>query len=186
MLQLTVLGKEYWDSEKEIFSYPEAQTLQLEHSLISLSKWEAKWHKAFLDDKTPKSFAEYVDYIRCMTIKPPKDPGVYDMITMREIQEVDDYCRDPMSATVINSQKKETKKGKSPSKIKKLTSEVIYAEMALVGIPFEPCEKWHLNRLLMTIRVANEIQEPGQKMSPLEVAKMQRAQNAAYHASRKH
>ena len=84
MLQITIPSGEMWDEVNEKFVYTKAQTLTLEHSLVSLSKWESKWHKPFLS-KEPKSQTETIDYIKCMTLTQNVDPNVYLFITRDNI-----------------------------------------------------------------------------------------------------
>ena len=67
MLTLRVNGSEMYDEEKNEFYTENSTDLILEHSLLSISKWESKWHKPFLVNDT-KSVDEMIDYIRCMTV----------------------------------------------------------------------------------------------------------------------
>ena len=147
------------------------QTLQLEHSLVSLSKWEAKWHKPYLSRKA-MTIEETIDYIRCMTLTQNVDPNVYKAITPSNLKTVTEYIDAPMTATTISNAKK---KGGSR---KIVTAEVIYYWMISYGIPFE-CQKWHLNRLLTLINVCNVEGSPPQKLSRAEVAAQYKALNAA-------
>ena len=171
MLRITIPKQELWDEKKEEFINVEEKTLQLEHSLISLSKWEAKWHKPFLKDEE-KSVEETIDYIRCMCTTPNVDPGIFKYVTDEIVQQVSDYINDPMTATTIWS-----RDSGLPSK-EKITSEVLYSAMVERGIPFE-CQKWHLNRLIMLIRVFNERNSEKKKRSTREIAREQAAINAA-------
>lgn len=148
MLQITIpIGPEGWDEVKEEFVKPEEKTLQLEHSLVSLSKWESKWCKAFLTKKK-KTDEEVLDYIKCMTITRNVDPDIYDYLTNKNISEIEEYIEAPMTATVV----REMNNGKPNREV--VTSELIYYWMLTLGIPFE-CEKWHINRLLTLIKVCN-------------------------------
>lgn len=162
---------ECWDERNETFvSFP-AQTLQLEHSLVSLSKWESKWHKAFLSKKE-RSLEETIDYIKCMTITPHVDPSVYYRLSSDNIREIDEYIENPMTATVI----RENKNGQINNDV--ITSELIYYWMIALNIPFE-CQKWHLNRLITLIRVCNLKNAPAKKMSTGEIMRRNAALNAA-------
>lgn len=174
MLQITVPATELWDDKKEIFVSTKEQTLRLEHSLVSVSKWEMKWHKPFLERKR-KTWAESADYVRCMTLTQNVDPNVYACITSEHFKMIAEYIDDPMTATRIS-------KGENQKRTQRkiLTSEEIYWQMIALGIPFE-CEKWHLNRLFMLIDVCNAKNEPPKKMSQIEIMK----QNAAINAVRK-
>lgn len=170
MLRIVIPGQEFWDEEKQEFINTKEQVLQLEHSLISLSKWEAKWCKVFLS-KQEKTAEETIDYIKCMTITPNVDPEVYNRLTKENIKEIEDYIAAPMTATYFSSND-----GK-PSH-EQVTSELIYYWMIALTIPFE-CEKWHLNRLLTLIKVCNIKNQPPKKMSKREIMSRNAALNAA-------
>lgn len=178
MLQLVIPDapeKELWDEEKcEFIPCPAVKgaKIQLEHSLVSVSKWESKWHKSFTStkEKTPE---EFIDYIRCMTLTKNIDPAVYNNLTVDNLKEIDAYIRDPMTATTIKR-----KPGKGPSR-KIVTSEQIYSWMIDAEVPFDPCERWHLNRLLMLIEVRGEASTPAKKMGKNSVMKNNAALNAA-------
>ena len=98
MLQIKVPGKEFWDEANEVFVYSEDKTLVLEHSLVSLSKWESKWKKPFLTDK-PLNKEELIDYVRCMTITQNVSDDVYERITPQLLKQIMDYTQDSMTAT---------------------------------------------------------------------------------------
>lgn len=171
MLQIVIPGREFWDEQKQEFINTKEQVLQLEHSLISLSKWEAKWCKVFLS-KQEKTQEETIDYIKCMTITPNVDPEVYNHLTRENIKEIEDYIAAPMTATYFSSDNA----GKSSRE--QVTSELIYYWMIALNIPFE-CQKWHLNRLLTLIKVCNIKNQPPKKMSKREIMSRNAALNAA-------
>lgn len=171
MLEITVPATEYFDESTGEFVRTNAVVLQLEHSLVSISKWECKWHKPFLG-KEPKTNEEALDYIRCMTKTQNVSPLVYSAILADQFKMIDDYLENPMTATWINERQKQ-----APSR-KIITNEVIYYWMFSLGIPME-CEKWHLNRLLMLIRVCNIENAPAKKMSKKELMSQNQALNAA-------
>lgn len=171
MLSIVIPGREWYNRETKEFIYTKDTALSLEHSLISLSKWEARYKKSFLSAKQ-KTVRETIDYIKCMTINRNVDPRVYEGIDNAVIQQVDEYIQDPMTATRISESEKS---GRSLI----VTSELIYYWMITHGIPFE-CQKWHLNRLLMLIRVCNAKNKNPQKMNQSDVA----ARNAALNAQR--
>lgn len=173
MLTITVPAVEQWDERKQEFIYTKEQTLRLEHSLVSLSKWEAKWKKVFLS-KQEKTFEETIDYIKCMTLTQNVDPDVYNHLSKENIERVNEYISDSMTATFINEDK--TVKGsKEP-----VTSELIYYWMIALNIPPE-YQKWHLNRLLVLIKVCNAKNQPPKKRSKKELM----TRNAALNAARK-
>lgn len=170
MLRLIVPEKELYDERTGLFVRTKKQMLQLEHSLVSLSKWESKWHKPFLS-KNEKSGEEMLDYIRCMTITQNVPDEVYFALDTNELMKINDYLNDSMTATTITKQQ-----GKSRGEI--ITSEIIYYWMISLQIPFE-CEKWNLNRLLTLIEVCNIKNSPGKKMSKSEIMRRNRTLNAA-------
>ena len=171
MLQITIPGIELWDESREIFTQTKEQTLQLEHSLVSLSKWESKWGKAFLS-KQEKTYEETIDYIKCMTITQNVDPNVYNNLPKSIIDKITEYIEAPMTATYFS---KEQSSGNSREQV---TSELIYYWMIALNIPFE-CQKWHLNRLLTLIRVCNIKNQPPKKMSKRAIMSRNAALNAA-------
>lgn len=171
MLQITIPSTELWDERKEEFVYVKEKTLQLEHSLVSLSKWESKWNKSFLSS-SDKTNEETIDYIRCMTITQNVDPEVYTRLKNNVIKQIYDYINAPMTATVIS----DTKRGGSSREV--ITSELIYYWMIALNIPFE-CQKWHLNRLLTLIRVCEIKNTPPKSMNRREIMNRNAALNAA-------
>lgn len=173
MLQLEVqIVPERWDEKTEKFIEPKIIKLQLEHSLISISKWESKWCKPFLTKKE-KTIEETIDYIKCMTLTQNVKSDVYDHITQSDFQMVLDYINSPMTATTF-SQNQQTGGNREI-----VTSELIYYWMIALNIPIDECQKWHLNRLLTLIRVCEIKNNPGKKMSKKDIYKRQAAINAA-------
>lgn len=174
MLQITVpISPEGWDEEKQEFVEPKTQVLQLEHSLISLSKWESKWCKAFLS-KAEKTNEEVLDYVKCMTLTQNVSPDVYDHLTEENFRQINKYIEAPMTATVFS----EDKLHKGSREV--VTAELVYYWMISLNIPFE-CQKWHLNRLLTLIRVCNIKNTPPKKRSKRDIM----SRNAALNASRR-
>ena len=172
MLQVTVPKREFWDERKQEFVQFKGQALSLEHSLVSISKWESKWHKPFLG-KDQKTKEEVIDYIRCMTLTQNVDPLTFECLTTDNIKIISDYISDSMTATWF------PKSGsQGPVKGEIVTSELIYYWMVALNIPFE-CQKWHLNRLLTLVRICNEKNKPPKKMSKNAILKQNSALNAA-------
>ena len=172
MLRITVpISPEGWDEVKGEFVDPKTRTLQLEHSLVSLSKWESKWCKPFLSSNE-KTAEETLDYIKCMTLTQNVDPDVYNHLTAKNIEEINQYIYAPMTATTFS----EDKKGKGSREV--VTSELVYYWMIALNIPFE-CQKWHLNRLLTLIRVCNIKNTPPKKMSKRDIMSRNAALNEA-------
>lgn len=173
MLNITIQDTQLWDEEKEEFINVKGQTLQLEHSLLSLSKWESKWCKPFITEKN-KTFEETMDYVKCMTLKPNVDDNVYKCLTAENIAAIDQYINHPATATTFSNNIKGS--GKSSKEI--LTAELIYYLMVTFNIPFE-CQKWHLNRLITLIKICEIKNQPPSKMSKGDVLRNQAAINAA-------
>lgn len=187
MLRITIAPFEvYLEKAEEFVSMDESVVLELEHSLVAISKWESIWHKPFLktnhsqEEHTPQ---ELMDYIKCMTIN-EVDPKVYHGLNHDNIVAIKNYIDNPMTATII------TKGGKEPDKKpqkfrtgKIITSEVIYGWMCSAQIPFIPCENWHINRLMTLIEVVSEESNPDKKkMSKNDILKSNRQLNAARRA----
>lgn len=170
MIQITIPEREYWDEVKEEFVYSKSQNLQLEHSLVSLSKWESKYCKPFLSREN-KTYEETIYYVKCMTITQNVDPKVYDNLTDENMEEIKRYIESPMTATIINDDKKGGVREQP-------TAELIYYWMIALNIPFE-CRKWHLNRLLTLIRVCSIKNQPPKKRSSREIMSRNAALNAA-------
>lgn len=171
MLQITIPATEEWDEQKQEFVNAKEQTLRLEHSLVSLSKWESKWCKAFLT-KREKTFEETLDYVRCMTLTQNVDPNIYGRLTRDNINEISKYIDAPMTATHFF----EDPNG-APNR-ETITSELIYYWMIALNIPFE-CQKWHLNRLLTLIKVCNIKNQSPKRRSRQEIMSRNAALNEA-------
>lgn len=170
MLTITIPGREMYDEKTQEFFTTKSYTLQLEHSLVSLSKWESKWKEPFLTNKN-KTMEQTLDYIRCMTITQNIDPVVYNGLSSENIRAINSYIDDPMTATTFGQN--DTKKNNEV-----VTAELIYYWMIALNIPFE-CQRWHLNKLLTLIRVCNVKNTPPKKMSRKEINSRNAALNAA-------
>lgn len=175
MLQITIPSFEYYDEANNRIVSVKGKDLQLEHSLVSVSKWESKWKKPFLNT-TQKTRAETLDYVRCMTLTQNVDPLLYQGLTIDNLNRIHAYIDDPMTATTFS-------KSNKPGRGGVITSEIIYYWMISLEIP-EKCEKWHLNRLMTLIRVCDEKSQPGKKMSRNDVMRRYKNINAARKASR--
>lgn len=174
MLKLTIPGIENWDSAKQEFVYTDSVELELEHSLVSLSKWEEEFEKPFLGPD-PKSSEETLAYFRHMTLTPNIPLEVYERLTDTHVVMVNAYISAKKTATWFSEQT--AKPGNKRKEI--VTSEIIYNWMLNLNIPFDR-ETWHLNRLITFIRVANEknaTKDKKAKMTPREVAQRNRELN---------
>lgn len=176
MLEIIVPKTEYYNSIKQEFGYYREQKLRLEHSLISISKWESIWRKPFLVEEPVKTTEEIISYIECMLITPNVDKTVLDRLSNENFEAINDYIASPMTATWFNDNRK-----KNSAKKDIITSEVIYAQMIGLGIPIE-LEKWHINRLLTLIRVCDimfNTDSSKNKMSQREIYKSNKEINEA-------
>ncbi|MDY6058104.1 MAG: hypothetical protein SPI36_02520 [Candidatus Onthovivens sp.] len=171
MLEIVIPETEQWDEVNQEFITSNRQILRLEHSLVSLSKWESKWKKPFLSNKE-KTYEETIDYIKCMTLTQNVNDTVYNLLDKDNIEKINKYIGDPMTATTF----KEDQNKKGGREI--ITSELIYYWMISLNIPFE-CQKWHLNRLLTLIKVCGIKNQPPKKMSKKDVMSRNAALNAA-------
>ncbi len=171
MLSVFIPAEELWDEHKEEFVRRAAVTLQLEHSLVSISKWEARWNKPFLS-KAEKTYEETLDYIRCMTLTQNVPPDSYGRIPGEGFSQIQKYIDAPMTATTFSKD--------PPGSVNRetITSEIIYYWMIEFGIPFE-CQKWHLNRLLTLIKVCERKSRPQKKMGAQKLMARNRRLNAA-------
>lgn len=176
MLVFDLPEEEQYNNKTNEFCYlPEIKNLQFEHSLLSLSKWEMHYHKPFLSEKE-KTAEETIYYLKCMCINGDKyGIEVFERIARNPklIRELHDYIENPMTATTIREDPNQKKNHDV------ITSEIIYYDMIALQIPIE-FEKWHLNRLMMLIRVCSIKNEPPKKMSKHEIY----ARNAAMNAER--
>lgn len=170
MLELKVKATEFYDELKNEFVYTEPVTLRLEHSLVSLSKWESKWKVPFLSAKKLTQ-DQAIDYIKCMTINQNVNDNVYRALTAEDLKTIENYISEEKTATTF------ARTNEIPSR-QVVTSELIYFWMSSYNIPFE-CQKWHLSRLLTLIRIANIKNQPEKKMSKRAIMSQNSKLNAA-------
>ena len=170
MLTLVIPPSEWWNPKKNEFITYKGETLYMEHSLVSISKWEAEYCKPFLS-KQEKTVDEIRAYARCMTINKTVDPLTFNSLTAENLKQINDYIDAPMSAVKF-------KKGnEGPPSRETITSELIYYWMVALNIPFS-CEKWHLARLMNLIRICNIKNKPSKKRSNSELTRQRTALNA--------
>ena len=175
MLELVVpTSPEGFDENTNRF-VQETFVLQLEHSLVSLSKWESFFKRPFLGpgDKTSE---ETLWYIKAMVLTPDVPPQVFDNLTNENIEEINKYVNDSQTATTFNEA------GKGSGRREIITAEVVYSWLVTMNIPFE-CQHWHLNRLITLVRVIQHKTQPQKKMSPSEIARRNRELNAQRRAA---
>ena len=175
MLELKVDTTEFYDENTNEFIYIKPVVLRLEHSLVSISKWESKWKVPFLSFRKPEdedqAAEQMLDYIKCMTINQNVDPLVYRALTTEHIKAIENYISEEKTATTFNNQRQ------APNR-QVVTSELIYFWMSAYNIPME-CQKWHLSRLLTLIRIASIENQPKEKMTKKAIFDQNRSLNAA-------
>lgn len=170
MLEIIVPENELYLSGENRFVTVPSCVLSLEHSLISIAKWESKWHMPYLNG-AKRNPAQDLDYIRCMVIGTVKNDHIFSALTPNNMEQIRTYIDDTMTATTFS---------KTPPSSKKqvLTAEVLYSRMFANNIPME-CQKWHLNRLLTLIRVCDTMNNPPAKTNKKQLAAHYAEQNAA-------
>lgn len=179
MLVIEIPKRDFWDEEKEEFVYSEPFTLELEHSLVSLAKWEAIWEKPFLGPKE-KTTEEIVGYINCMTVSPNVPPEIYQRLTDENLTAVNQYINAKMTATTFNRPDGPKKTNNSI-----ITAEIVYYWMISLQIPIE-FEHWHLSRLFTLIEVCNEKNAPPKKQSRRDMVSERKRINAQRRAAQGH
>lgn len=169
MLTITIPGVEVYDEETEMFSTVDDITIDLEHSLISVSKWESKFEKPFLGT-SEKSIEEVIGYVEAMILTPNVSRTTLQRLSSTNIEQINHYIDSKQSATTFGTMPER----KGPSET--VTSELIYYWMVAFNIPFE-CENWHLNRLFSLIRICNLKNQKPKQMSRNEIAQRNRQLN---------
>lgn len=172
MLVVHIPESERFDEATNEFIYVKETNIQLEHSLVSLSKWESKWHKPFFHPTLVKTSDETLDYIRCMTITQNVKPETYYALTKENITQIQQYIDDPMTATTFSNHQI------GPPNREIITAELIYYWMISYNVPVE-FEKWHLNKLLALIHVLSIKNDKPKKMSKKAIMSRNAALNAA-------
>lgn len=170
MLKLIIEGDEVFNEETAEFSTVDDAVVYLEHSLISLSKWEAKYQEPFLSS-TDKTHEQIMDYIQFMIFSPGESSEIVSGLSKKNIEEIQAYIDSPQSATTFGEMPDRKSRGEV------ITSELIYYWLVAYNIPFE-CQSWHLNRLLALIRICNIKNGKQKKMSRNEIAQRNRDLNA--------
>jgi hypothetical protein len=170
VLTIIVPGEESFNEETEEFVTVGDITLELEHSLVSLSKWESKFEKAFLSE-TPKTEEEVLAYIEFMILTPDFPRGISSQMSSTNIEQINAYINAKMTATWFSDEPG------GPRSTETITSELVYYWMTAFHIPFS-CETWHFNRLLTLIRICNVKNAPEKKLSATEIAARNRRLNA--------
>lgn len=176
MLKLQIPSTELYDERTNEFLYTDAFEVELEHSLVSMSKWEAYYNKPFLSKKE-RTTEEVLYYIRCMANEELTDQQL-SLLALYNMKQIEEYIKAPMTATWFTKQEGESRSKGSGEAV---TSELVYYWMVALNIPFE-CQHWHLNRLLTLIQICNVKNKPPKKMSRSSILKNNAALNKARRA----
>ncbi|MCA9392285.1 hypothetical protein KC614_03720 [candidate division WWE3 bacterium] len=171
MLSIVVLGDELWNEETNEFSTVGDVALEFEHSLVSLSKWEAKYEKPFLG-KGKKEQEEVFGYLKEMCLTPNVDEEVFYRLSDDNLDAINKYIESKQSATTFGNLPKE----RGPAET--ITAELIYYWLVAFQIPFDPCETWHLNRLFSLIRICSIKNTPPKKVNRAEMLSQRSKLNA--------
>ena len=174
MLKLKIPDIDVFDNDLQEFVNIKGCTIQLEHSLISLHRWEQKWNVPFLTKKE-KTLEQTIDYIKCMTISQNVNPMIYKYLTDDTVSEILKYIEEPMTATTFSNNANQP--GAAPKR-ETVTAELIYYWMIALQIPVQ-FEKWHLNSLLTLIEVCNIKNTPPKKLSKNQILSRNKSLNAA-------
>ena len=169
MLRLIVKGDELYDEATETFSTFGDVTLELEHSLISLSKWESIHQKPFLTAEN-KSSDEVLSYVKAMVLNDVDFDALVPLFSQENFTDINAYIDSKQSATTFRIMPERPGRGET------ITAELIYYWMVAFNIPFE-CERWHLNRLFALIRICNIKNSKPKRMSKHELASRNRDLN---------
>lgn len=172
MLTITIQGDELWDYEAEVFRYTDDIVLEFEHSLVSLSKWEAKYHKLFLTPD-PKTEDEMIGYVKAMLLTPNVSDEVLNRMTEEHVLQIDAYINDPMTGSTISELP-----NRGPRTSERLSSELIYFWMSQFQIDID-CQTWHLNRLFTLIKIHHAKSQKQQKQPRQKTAQTMAEINAA-------
>lgn len=177
MLQIEVKGTQLWDEENEQFINTDSTILRLEHSLVSISKWESIYKRPYLIAQTFTK-KETIDYIKCMCLDNDISDDVFYAVYADSslMKQIDDYMNSSPTATIINDEDSKGKRNKE-----KITSELVYYWMIANEIPFS-CETWHIDRLLTLIRVCGVKNQAPKKESMKDIYARNKALNAARRA----
>lgn len=181
MLEITVSIPEFFNEQLNEFIAPSrsTETLHLEHSLVSISKWESKWKVPYFSQKSESmSIEQFQDYVRCMTLNQNIPDYVYKVLSKDNLAQIVDYIVDEKTATWFGKEEYN-----APSR-QVVTSELIYYWMIQFNVPME-CQKWHFSRLWTLIKVCSAKSGGGKKMSKSEILSRNRTLNeqrkAQYH-----
>ena len=172
MLTLIIEEDEFFDEANSSFVKMDKIVLELEHSLVSLSKWESRFCKPFLGNGE-KTREETIAYIECMVLSGNFSMDIYNRLKPSHLDQINEYISSEQSATTFV----DLQGSKAGSRNMIITSELIYYWMVSYTVPFE-CENWHLNRLFALLRICNVKSGNQKKMSKNEIATRNRELNA--------
>jgi len=148
----------------------EAVELTFEHSLVSLSKWEAFYEKPFYS-KESQTEEETKKYLLFMLLPENLPIDFSSWITAKHVEVVQEYINSKQTATTFT----EVPDGRPSTET--ITNEVIYSWLVTFGIPFHPVETWHLNRLMTIVKIMGIKSTKPKKMTRSQQAEKYRKLN---------
>lgn len=172
MLAIDIPLEESYDELTSKFVLTKSFRVELEHSLVSASKWESFWEKSFLST-TEKTTEQTLSYVQMMILNEELPPRVLKKVFENHLSEINDYIGAKMTATTFSETSNASKS------LETITTEIIYYWMISMNIPME-CQHWHLNRLLTLIRVINTKNAPKKKMTASERRNLNKQRQAKY------
>lgn len=178
MLTIVIPGNYRIDDDNNIIQW-DTVTVQLEHSLVSISKWEAKYKRPYLKPNDPKTALEVFDYIKMMCLTDGVTDDQWSGLTPENVETIKEYINDSHTATTFSQDQKKAKSREI------ITSELIYCWMVQQQIPFDPCQHWHISRLLTLINVVSIKNQPPKKQNAMDSINQTRALNQARRAASK-
>lgn len=170
MLELVVKMPSFYNRKTKEFSGEEPVTLQFEHSLHALSKWESKYEIPFVN--TSKTEEQIGFYIECMLLTSNPPDKWFELLTGADVIKLQQYIGARSSATTF------LERGRSSDSSTIVTAELLYFYMVHFGIDFE-AQYWHLNKLVTLIRVCSEMNKQPEKRSMTDIISERNALNEA-------
>jgi hypothetical protein len=160
-----------WDEETETFVEHIVSSIDFEHSLASMSKWESKWEQAFLG-RTEKTAEQVYDYLSMMCLTPGVTREQILGLSQENFTQINEYIESQQTATKFAEQPNRRGSGEQ------ITSDLVYYWMVAFRIPWE-AQYWHLNKLLALVRICNAKQSgKTQKVPRHDTAQRNRDLNA--------
>ena len=161
--KIYIPAQDLWDESRGEFISIKEHKLTLEHSLVSLTKYESNWHTPFLSPEE-KTQEQVMDYIRCMVMGDDYDDNFIYALTPQDLKKIETYIATDQTASTIPEEKNNTE----PKSNELMTSELIYYYLGQIQCLTPTIENWHLSRTLTLIRIASWKQKPEKELNKKE------------------